>query len=206
MFWKQIQIKEAQPSGTAEKKIIPLLRHYTVFNVDQCEGIPSVKIPDEDKKPDQDFRPNLEAEKVIDGMPKRPEIRQIENRAYYSPSGDFVNMPKREAFTCEEAFYSVLFHELAHSTGHETRLCRKLSGALSPFGSPDYSCEELVAEIASAFVCGFVGIDKRTLRNSAAYLQGWLKALRNDKKLFVSAAGKAQRAADFILAKGGAQS
>ena len=200
IFWKRLEFDGKDKSGKAEKKVVPLLRHYYVFNVDQCEGIPAEKIPGSDS-PALDFQPIEEAEKTLQGMPERPRIEHGGRRAFYSPLEDFVNMPGRETFTSEEAYYSVLFHELAHSTGHSSRINRGLDSTLAAFGSPDYSKEELVAEITSAFVCGTLGIEERTLRNSAAYLQGWLRALKDDKKLLVAAAGKAQRAADWILNK-----
>ena len=198
IFWKRLEFAEKDKDGRTGKKIVPLLRHYHVFNLEQCEGIPAEKIPDE-QIPDLDFQPLMEAEKIVEAMPSRPRIEHGGNRAFYSPRGDFVNMPERRTFTGEEAYYSVLFHELAHSTGHSSRIDRGLDSTLAAFGSPDYSKEELVAEIASAFVCGCIGIEDKTLRNSAAYLQGWMRALKDDKKLFVAAAGKAQRAADWIL-------
>lgn len=104
-------------------------------------------------------------------------------------------------FESEEAFYATLFHELAHSTGHSSRLNRGLDTAPAPFGSPDYSKEELVAEMASAFLCGHTGIDPATIDNAAAYLQGWISRLRDDKRLIIQAGGKAQRATDLILGR-----
>jgi antirestriction protein ArdC len=198
IFWKRLEFDEKGKDGRMGKKIVPLLRHYHVFNVDQCEGIPAEKIPG-GESPALDFKPIAEAEKVVAAMPESPRIDHSGRRAFYSPLEDFVNMPGRDSFTSEEAYYSVLFHELAHSTGHSSRIDRGLDSTLAAFGSPDYSKEELVAEIASAFVCGSLGIEETTLRNSAAYLQGWLRALKDDKKLLVAAAGKAQRAADWIL-------
>ena len=99
-----------------------------------------------------------------------------------------------------ENYYAVAFHELTHSTGHESRLNRAgVAGSrLAAFGSADYSREELVAEMGSAFLCAEAGIES-TLDNSAAYLKGWLGALKGDSRLIVTAASAAQRAADFIL-------
>lgn len=108
-------------------------------------------------------------------------------------------LPNREAFRSPEEFYSTAFHELAHATGHSSRLSRK--GITDPtfFGSHDYSQEELVAEFGASLLCGASGIEQKTLANSAAYIQGWLKVLKNDKRLAIIAAGQAQRAADYIL-------
>jgi len=108
-------------------------------------------------------------------------------------------MPDRERFTGEDEYFSVLFHELTHSTGHASRLNRPTITEANGFGSQEYSKEELIAEMGAAFLCGVAGIGERTLNNSAAYLQNWLEALQNDKKLIVQAAAQAQKAADFIL-------
>ena len=112
-------------------------------------------------------------------------------------------MPAPESFRSAEDYYSVLFHELTHSTGHASRLNRKgvtgTEGEWSPFGSQSYSQEELVAEMGAAFLCGQVGIVERTIDNSAAYIKSWLERLKDDRKLVIYAAAQAQKAADFIL-------
>jgi antirestriction protein ArdC len=132
-------------------------------------------------------------------MPLRPAIKYGGDRACYSPTLDQIKLPKRNAFKSPEEFYCTAFHELAHASGHSSRLGRK--GVLEPsyFGSHDYSQEELVAEFGASMLCGFAGIEQQTLDNSAAYIQGWLKVLRGDKKLAIIAAGQAQLAADYIL-------
>jgi antirestriction protein ArdC len=107
-------------------------------------------------------------------------------------------MPAPDAFLSEELYYATLFHELAHSTGHSSRLDRGLDTKLAPFGSADYSKEELVAEMAAAFLCGHTGIDPATLENQAAYLQGWIKRLKGDKRLVVQAGSHAMQAANRI--------
>ncbi|MDA2931531.1 zincin-like metallopeptidase domain-containing protein [Acidobacteria bacterium AH-259-O06] len=112
-------------------------------------------------------------------------------------------MPPAEVFTGDAEYYSTIFHELTHSTGHKSRLNRLDTDNLAPFGSRDYSQEELVAEMGAAFLCGHCRIENRTIDNSAAYIQGWLRRLRNDKGLVIFAAAQAQKAADFILGKGG---
>jgi antirestriction protein ArdC len=136
-------------------------------------------------------------------MPKRPAVKHGLAQAFYSPAGDFVGMPSSEQFRSGEDYYSVLFHELTHSTGHEIRLARKgvsgTDGQWSAFGSNPYAKEELVAEMGAAFLCGQAGIVERTLDNSAAYIASWLARLKDDPKLVVQAAAQAQKAADFIL-------
>jgi len=115
---------------------------------------------------------------------------------------DTVNMPARSLFPKAEHYYSVLFHELTHSTGHATRLDRATLRDLLAFGDTNYSKEELCAEMGAAYLCGVAGIANETVDNSAAYIQGWLSKLRNDKALLVQAAAQAQKAADFILGQG----
>lgn len=196
VFWKWLDCKV--PPGEEDNEAtgkVPLLRYYNVFNLEQIDGITTpVEV-----QPVNPFSPIEQAELVIRNMPYRPIILYGSDRACYSPTLDNVKLPNREAFKSPEEFYSTAFHELGHSSGHSSRLGRK--GILEPsyFGSHDYSQEELVAEFGSSMLCGFAGIEQQTLENSAAYIQGWLKALKGDKKLAIVAAGQAQRAADFIL-------
>ncbi len=196
VFWKWLDRKDSddqdQDSTTGR---VPLLRYYNVFNLEQIDGITAPV----EEQPVNSFSPIEQAELVIRNMPSRPNILHGGERAFYSPKLDFIQLPPKEAFTSPEEFYSTAFHELAHSSGHASRLSRK--GILEPsyFGSHDYSQEELVAEFGASMLCGYAGIEQQTLENSVAYIQGWLKVLKGDKKLAIVAAGQAQRAADFIL-------
>jgi antirestriction protein ArdC len=108
-------------------------------------------------------------------------------------------MPEKETFDNSEAYYSTLFHEFTHSTGHKTRLNRPGIVETHYFGDEIYSKEELVAEMGAAMLCGMIGIENKTIKNSASYIQSWLRKLKDDKKLVVHAAAAAQKAADFIL-------
>jgi antirestriction protein ArdC len=110
-----------------------------------------------------------------------------------------VFIPKPGQFDSEAGYYSVLFHELIHATGHQSRLARKGITETARFGSEPYSKEELIAEIGAAFLCGHCQIAEMTVQNSAGYIQNWLEQLRNDRRLVVQAAAQAQRACDFIL-------
>ena len=133
-------------------------------------------------------------------------LRHGEARAYYRPATDTVNMPERRLFPKAEHYYSVLYHELTHSTGHPSRLARETLRDMVAFGDTNYSKEELCAEMGAAYLCGVAGIANETVDNSAAYIAGWLSTLRNDPRLVIAAAAQAQKAADFILgtdAKGG---
>ena len=132
-------------------------------------------------------------------MPDRPIIEIRGTRACYSPSRDLVRVPELFRYEKPEEYYSTFFHELAHSTGHQSRLNREGVTGNHFFGDAVYSREELVAEMAAAFLCGHTGIVNATIQNSAAYLQHWVKVLRGDKRLAITAAAQAQKAADFIL-------
>jgi antirestriction protein ArdC len=185
VFWKWLDVDD---KATGEKQRIPLLRYYSVFNVAQCDGItaPAIALPVREHSPVE------AAEKIVAEMPKRPEIKHGLSRAFYSPVGDFVGMPTAEQFKAGEDYYSTIFHELSHSTGHESRLNRKgvsgTDGQWSSFGSNPYAKEEMVAEMGAAFLCAESGIAERTIESSAAYVSAWLQRLKNDSKLVVQAA------------------
>lgn len=196
VFWNWWDREDA---STGETERIPFLKSFTVFNVEQCE-LDSRLIPILAAQHVRDFQPIGACERVLADMPQRPAIHEGEGGAFYRPSTDSVHLPARSRFESDEAFYAVAFHELAHATGHASRLNREGITDVAPFGTPIYSREELVAELCSAFVCGHTGIDSPAVEaNAAAYLDGWLKVLRSDSKLVISAAAQAQRAADFIL-------
>lgn len=177
---------------------IPGLFYYNVFNADQCTGLKLKPV----QKVRKTVREKIEsAEKIVEGMPQRPPIEIVRgDRAFYRPSTDSVTMPLMEQFKTEQQFYSTEFHELVHSTGHPKRLDRDLSGR---FGSKSYAFEELIAELGASFLCGESGILYFTMKNSAAYIESWSKALvkemTQDPKFFLRAASQAQKAADFIL-------
>ncbi len=196
VFWKPLMIKDKNPkTGKDERKKIFMLRYYTIFNLDQVDGIEAPLEPETVL-----LEPIAEAEKIVQEMPNTPEILEAAgDRACYYPSRDEVQMPFFQDFDDSEEYYSVLFHELGHSTGHESRLARKEVQGCSRFGSEDYSKEELVAEMTAAFLCGESGILPATVENSVAYLQSWTAKFKEDQKLVVNAAAAAQKAADYIL-------
>jgi antirestriction protein ArdC len=130
-------------------------------------------------------------------MPNSPTMQQ-DARAWYRPSNDTIGMPSKSLFRSSEEYYSTLFHELTHSTGHASRVGREGIEQLNTFGSESYSKEELIAEMGAAMLCGVTGVAPVTIANSAAYLQSWINRLRGDSKLLVSAASAAQKAADYI--------
>lgn len=190
VFWK---VLKEEVDG--ETKRIPFLRYHSVFNIAQCEGIHVPVIPTVETM----FEPIVKCEEVVSAMPKLPTINHQDARASYSPTLDTVSMPESKLFESSEGYYSTLFHELIHSTGHVSRLNRK--GVTDPirFGSDPYSREELVAEMGAAFICGHCGIEHKTIDQSAGYIQSWLGKLKEDRRLVVHAAVQAQKACDFIL-------
>lgn len=185
--------KEAEDDETETKKR-SLLRYYTVFNVAQCDNIPEKLIPTFTR----DIKPIVACERALEGMPKKPKLQHKEQRAYYDPLKDLVNMPKMQSFESSDAYYSTLFHELVHSTGHHSRINRQGLIEMSEFGSDPYSLEELVAEIGSCYLQSHVGITDE-LEQSTAYIQGWLSALKNDRRFIFTASTAAQKAVDYIL-------
>lgn len=183
---------ETEDEITGEKSHYTVLRLYHVFNASQCEGLKNVPAPE------APATVNTTAEDIITLMPKRPEIKYGMAKAYYAPSVDIIAMPDKARFDSEGAFFATLYHEAIHATGHNSRLNRSSLTESAGFGSDPYCREELVAELGAAFLCGHAGIEN-TIQNSAAYLQNWLEALKNDRTLIVQAAAQAQKAADYIL-------
>jgi antirestriction protein ArdC len=176
-------------------KTVPLLKYYKVFNVEDCEGFEE-KIPQTMSKVMDRIE---ECEKVVEGYTDRPPVL-LSDHAAYAPRTDTVFMPAIESFESAESYYSVLFHEFVHSTGNPKRNNREgFDRDLLPrFGSPDYSKEELIAEIGSVFLYSKLGLDS-PFQNSVAYIQGWLSKLKEEPNLVISAASKAQKAFEYIL-------
>lgn len=198
-FWKVWKRRETDDAGELTVRRFFLLRHYTVFNLEQCENIDAKRIPAPPEN-GNGADPIGAADDIIAGYLEpdtAPRLRHVGGeRAYYSPALDTVTLPLREQFEKPAGYYATAFHELAHSTGHESRLSRDFGAA---FGTETYAKEELIAEITSAFLNGEAGTIDATLEPSAAYLANWRKKLSEDPKLIVQAAGAAQRAADLIL-------
>lgn len=204
VFWSPVKKLVINDDGEEVEKVHYILKYYNVFNVNDCEGIQKKYLSDDDTKCVHEKV--WGAEEIIDGYLAANEGLRIfredeSDRAFYRPSEDFIQVPRMEQFEEVEEFYSTLFHEMTHSTGHWSRLNRFKEGErLAAFGSEDYSKEELVAELGAAALCGKCGVESNsTFRNSAAYIQGWMKAIENDPNLLVRAAGKADKAVAFIL-------
>ena len=198
VFWK-LDAKADKDRDTGELKIkqVPILKYYYVFHISQCDGIePKYKEP-----AFTPLDPIEEAERVLNDYSSRcgvPIVHEKGNRAFYRPSEDAIHLPLMDQFTKVAEYYSVAFHESVHSTGHKSRLNRLDNSAR--FGSEVYSKEELVAEIGAATILNELGIEtSSSFRNSAAYVQSWLHALKDDPKMIVSASGKAEKAVRLIL-------
>jgi antirestriction protein ArdC len=203
LFWKFLPVPEqreddgmipGEDSEDQERKVIPFARMYTVFNVEQCEGL---DLPALDPVEDDAAQPeaNEPAKKIL----ALPVIKHGGSRAFYSPAADRIILPPRSAFESSDFYFAIAFHETLHWTGHSSRLARTFGNR---FGDKDYAFEELVAEIGSAFLCAHTGIALEEMRHPE-YINAWLEILKGDKKAIFTAAAKAQNAADFILNKAG---
>lgn len=181
------------PPTEAEKKYA--MRYHVLFNVEQCTNIPESILFTSYKHPPD---PIAACDELVANMQQAPKITFTKQLAFYHIADDYVNMPKRKTFKSAEGYYHTLFHELVHSTGHETRLHRSSITDMAEFGSEPYSFEELIAELGASYLSSHVGIT-HDIENSSAYIQAWLKELRGDKRLIISASAAAQRATNFIL-------
>lgn len=200
VFWKMYPIKEKQDDGTEIIKTIPLLKYINVFHISQVDGVEPLK-----QKVTHDIEPIDKAEKILNDYWNRENIT-IEHvkgdKAFYSPMFDKIQLPLFEQFKSSEEYYSTATHESVHSTMKTSRCNRQedRKGKVVSFGSEEYSKEELVAEIGSAQLMNIIGIETtKSFRNSTAYIQSWLKVLRNDNKFIVSASSKAEKAVNYIL-------
>ena len=209
VFWKVLHREKKDTSGNVIRDEnglpvddpIPMLRYYNVFHIDDCEGIqpkytaeylPATASPVE------------RAEEIIAEYSSRAKLtieRSKQNQAFYSPSRHLVSLPLMAQFEDTAGYYETAFHELTHSTGHKSLLNRfSENDGAAAFGSESYSKEELVAEIGACGILHELGLETtKSFRNNAAYIQSWLSALKNDKRLIVSAAGRAEKAIRLIL-------
>lgn len=182
---------ETDDQGQESERAIPFLKAYTVFNVEQVEGLPA------------HFYALAEPPKLIERMEQAEAfiaatgatIHHGGNRAFYSPARDFIQMPPRESFRDRESYAATLTHELTHWTAHPTRLARELG---KRFGDHAYAAEELIAEMGAAFLCADLGITPEPRADHASYLAHWLQVLKADNRAIFTAASQAQRAADYL--------
>ena len=198
VFWKLQDTQERDESGEIKIRKVPLLRYYNVFHISQVENVLPLKRTENYKT-----SPIERAEKALRDYVDREHITMItgeSDRAYYRPLDDSIILPSITQFREAEEYYSTAFHECGHSTLKRERCDREEENKGAFFGNADYSKEELVAEITSAAILHSLGIETPdTFTNSTAYIQNWLHVLRNDKRFVISAAGKAEKAAKYIL-------
>ena len=189
VFYKKLMITDEE---SEEEKTIPLLKTHAVFNLSQTEGLGHLikKFSSKEKPLFQDVK---KAEELIKKSEADIAFAPID-RACYQPVDDKILMPKKEQFKTQEGFYSTMFHELSHWTGHKSRLNRKKGNKK---GSKDYAFEELIAEISASFICCHLGFEYST--QHSAYVKDWLKVLKEDKKAIFKASSQAQKATEFIL-------
>ena len=217
VYWNFQKVTEVDPDTSEEvEKVIPFLKYYTVFKVEDCEGIEqkhqpkpyTVEIPiTHSEVVDADTSLDATAEAIIADYIGRAgngfhvDRDEVSDRAFYSPSIDYVSVPNRSQFAVLSEFYSALFHELGHSTGHRTRLNRFTGKAANAaFGSQEYSREELVAESTAATILNAIGMEEaNTFRNSAAYIKSWSENIQKDPMMYITATTRAQAAVDLIL-------
>ena len=192
VFWKMVETEDEETGETIK---IPFAKQYNVFRIGKdTEGIePSSH--EEVYKHD----PIAEAEKIIKGYQDKPEITHYSGGAHYTPATDIVNVPPKRDFKEIHRYYSTFFHELVHSTGAKDRLNRPGVANMDKFGSEKYSKEELVAELGAAMLSGITEIENLTIDHSASYIQSWIKKLKDDHSLIITASQQAQKAVDFIL-------
>lgn len=180
-------------TGDETERAIPFLKAYTVFNVEQIEGLPEHfhALAHASRNPDERI---AGAETFFAAT--RADIRHGGDSAYYSPALDYIQMPPFEAFRNAQAYYATLAHEATHWTRHTTRLDRDFGR--KKFGDDGYAREELVAELGAAFLCADLGLKLEDRADHAAYIGHWLSVLKDDKRAVFAAAAHAQRAADYL--------
>ena len=186
---------ETDEKGQESEREIPFMKGYTVFNVEQIDGLPAhyTAKAEEPREPMARIE-QAEAFFAATGA----TIQHGGNRAFYAPSRDLVQMPPRESFKDAESYSATLAHELTHWTAHPARLARELG---KRFGDNAYAAEELIAEMGAAFLCADLGITPETRDDHAAYLATWLEVLKADSRAIFTAASQAQRAADYLHAQ-----
>ena len=212
VFWKFIDSKKVNASGEEEIERIPMLKYYNVFHVEtQVDGLKPkargahdiVSIPTGKTKAECEWEAIEAADEIVRKYLEISGVKHKEvegDRAFYRPSTDSIETPTKAQFKDPAEYYSTLFHEITHSTGHVSRLDRFRSVGSHAFGSENYSKEELVAELGASALVNFLGIETTgSFKNNAAYIQSWIKQLRDDSKLIVHASGRAEKAVNYIL-------
>lgn len=193
VYADRITKTETDDKGEAVEREIPFMKGYTVFNVEQIDGLPShyyarpvAPLPVSERI--------AQAETFLSGS--GAAIHHGGNQAFYAPARDVIQLPPFEAFRDAESYYGTALHELTHWTRHPSRLDRDLGR--QRFGDEGYAREELVAELGAAFLCADIGITPDIRDDHAAYIGHWLAVLKSDKRAIFQAAAHAQKAADYL--------
>ena len=196
IYYKTIEVSDATDTGDTETRHIPMLRTHAVFNLDQCEGLE--KLIDIENRPTESVSEPVVCAQAESLMQASGAAIHFDGatRAYYDSQGDAIHLPARTQFKDQLGYYGTALHELTHWTGHTSRLGREFTAS---FGDEKYAKEELVAELGSSFLCAKVGLSYST--QHAAYIESWLKVLRNDKKAIFQAAARAREACEFLTVK-----
>ncbi len=190
IFWKMLKVKDKQDPD--KDKVIPMLKYYRVFNVQQIDGLPEEYTRVETGASDK----IQEAQEIVDGYLDREgiDVEDTFGTPHYAPLTDTIGMPPLSGFKTSRRYYETMFHEIVHSTGHDSRLKRQFGNR---FGSGEYAREELIAEFGAAMLTAKTGsVDG--YKNLAAYIKNWHTVIKNDPRDLVVAAGRAEKAVDFV--------
>jgi len=188
-YFKMLEIKDKKSKKESEVKNIPLLKRYRVFNIAQT----TLKPEDITELPNKTID---DCESFINSCERIPQISFSRDKACFNRTEDKIFMPNISSFVSSELYYSVLFHEIIHSTGHVTRLDRLKAKSKQ---DNEYAKEELVAELGASMLCGKFGFENKTIDNSATYIKYWICKLKENHKLIFSAASQSQKAIEFLL-------
>jgi antirestriction protein ArdC len=187
IFWKPLPITKKDSQGNDIESVLPMLKHYFVFNADDIEGATFTR-----KSGSLEGSIDSRVQAIVDRLQLVGGVNNADS-AFYQGSKDAIGMPVLSSFRSLEDYHATLLHECVHATGHATRLDRKLANR---FGSEAYAFEELIAELGAAMLCMHCGIDGKL--QHASYIESWLKVLKGDKTAIIKASSKAQASLDFL--------
>lgn len=201
VFFKMNEVEEKnEESGETTLKKYPMLRYYRVFHISNVEGIEPLEVEEININANAETNAFCEVERAIERYIENSAINYEVtngNRACYSPTTDTIQIPSFKQFVSMNEYYGTVWHEVIHSTGHESRLNRDLKNG---FGSENYAKEELVAELGAVFLNNYYGVETdETFDNATAYIQSWISVLKHDKRLIVFASTQAEKAANYVL-------
>ena len=198
VFWDVTTKKVENEKEEIENKNFYFLKYYNVFNISDIENIPNKYMEKTILNENHNIKIQT-AEQIINNYKNPPKFEYCTGTPHYSPTNDTIRTPKKEYFKNANHYYSTVYHEMGHSTGHVSRLNRLKSCSKSlNYRSNEYAKEELVAELTASFLMAETG-EKINIKNRTAYIQSWLKALKNDCKILLQAAGKAEKAVNYVL-------